>query len=136
MKEIATILRTLQLFAHNCHNLVKGPMFFADHEFLGELYPVYEKSYDSIVERALGLGLEPDLVDLTVDAAQMLPIFNPMKENRECFEAILKLEISLCRQIETYLASTKVSEGTKQLLGTICDESEARMYQIRQRIKR
>lgn len=136
MKEVAVLLRTLQLLSHNCHNLAKGPVFFADHEFLGELYPVYEKSYDSVVERALGLGLEPDLVDITVDAAQMLPYFSNFKENRDCFEMILKLEQSLCKQIEQYLQSTKVSEGTKQLLGTICDESEARMYQLRQRIKR
>ena len=44
---LLTILRFLQFYTHNAHNLLRGPTFFQDHEFLGELYPAYEVDYDA-----------------------------------------------------------------------------------------
>ena len=73
MKDLAIHLRYLQLVAHNAHNEVAGPTFFANHEFLGELYPAYETAYDAVVERIIGLGKPVDLCQVQVDAAAKLP---------------------------------------------------------------
>ena len=58
MHDLAIILRSAQLYAHNAHNMTKGKTFFSDHKFFGQLYPVYEEAYDSIVERMIGLGYD------------------------------------------------------------------------------
>ena len=55
MKELAILLRCLQLFSHNAHNLVEKSLFFQDHAFLGELYSTYEDAYDGVIERIIGL---------------------------------------------------------------------------------
>lgn len=133
MRDLTTLLRAMQLYAHNCHNMIKGPTFFADHEHLGALYPVYEATYDSVVERVIGLGFDPDLSQVTLEAASLVAS-SPVGD-KNCFQVLLVLEQELCSKCQEYISSTPMSEGTKQLLGDICDKSEARQYQLRQRIK-
>jgi DNA-binding ferritin-like protein len=133
MRDLTTLLRAMQLYAHNCHNTIKGPSFFADHEYLGELYPVYEVTYDSVVERVIGLGFDPDLSQVTLEAASL--VANSPMGDKNCFQVLLVLEQELCAKCQEYISTTPLSEGTKQLLGDICDKSEARQYQLRQRVK-
>ena len=133
MRDLSILLRAMQLYAHNCHNTTKGSNFFADHDFLSELYPTYEATYDSIIERTIGLGLNPDLARVTLEAASL--VASSPASDVGCFVVLLTLEQELCSKCQEYISTAQLSEGTKQLLGDICDKSEARQYKLRQRAK-
>jgi len=132
MHNTAIILRALQLYAHNAHNLAKGKTFLQDHEFLGELYPAYEGEYDSLVERMIGLGEEPDLNDITKQAADAATA-NEFKDDDNAFSVLLVTEKELCSSIEKDI--TDASNGTQNLLQTIADNSEMRQYKLKRRLK-
>ena len=130
MEKIAMVLRSLQLYAHQAHNLISGKEFFADHGFLGELYPAYEADYDDVIERSIGLGKPINIKKVNQAAAESLQDDSSVKEN--CFEEILQSEEYLCEVIQDSLEG--LSEGTRQLLGGIADKSEMRQYKLKQRI--
>ena len=137
MKDLATHLRYLQLQAHNAHNQVTGEAFFADHEYLGELYQAYEEAYDAVVERIIGSGQEIDLVSIQKDAAAKLA--KPVGVD-DMFIIFLQGETVLCRKIEALCelpliggAKRNLSQGTLNLLAGIADASEVRQYKIGQR---
>jgi len=132
MHNTAIILRALQLYAHNAHNLAKGKTFLEDHEFLGELYGAYEGEYDSLVERMIGLGEEPDLNEITKEAADAATA-NEFKDNDNAFSVLLVTEKELCSSIEKDM--TDASNGTQNLLQTIADNSEMRQYKLKRRLK-
>jgi len=131
--ELATLLRFMQLYTHNAHNLLGGPTFFQDHEFLGELYPVYETDYDNVVERVIGAGKSIDLIKTQVDAVSELQKYGPCKSYQQCFQQLLSYEKLLCSNIEQM--KNKMSQGTLNLLADIADRSEMRQYKIKQRLK-
>ena len=134
MQELAVVLRTAQLVAHNYHNKVFGPSFLADHEYLGELYPAYEGEYDSVVERIVGLGLECDLPAVTQLAGERAAKYDPYdRAADEMFSDLLGLE----RQVQQWATdfNKKASLGTQNLLQGIADASEMRCYKLKQRIK-
>jgi len=133
MDSLITQLRALQFLAHRAHNVVKGPTFFEDHEFLGELYPAYEAAYDSAVERVIGLGTEKlNLSKINIAASQMSDILPNETKPEPFLRAILKGEKDLCKMIDE--AVEKASQGTQNLLQGICDDSEKRQYQLKQRL--
>jgi DNA-binding ferritin-like protein len=137
MQELATQLRCLQLSAHNAHNLVSGPSFFADHEYLGELYPVYEEGYDSVVERLIGLGVPPDVIRLQGDAAGRI---RAVAGTEEAFQGLLEMERDLCAHVEELIghgrdsAGNRLTQGSINLIAGLADESERRQYRIQQRL--
>jgi len=133
MDSLITQLRALQFLAHRAHNVIKGPTFFEDHEFLGELYPAYEAAYDSAVERVIGLGTEKlNLSKINVAASQMSDILPNETKPEPFLRAILKGEKDLCGMIDE--AVEKASQGTQNLLQGFADQSEARQYQLKQRL--
>lgn len=135
LDQLIIILRAMQLYTHNAHNVIVGPTFFEDHEVLGDLYPKYEAAYDSIVERAIGLNISVDLVESQSGAVNVMQKMKLSSEPKECFSTILQLESILCAKIQECLDTGKYSEGTKQMLGNLADESEARQYKLKQRVK-
>lgn len=137
MKSIISSLFTMSLYTKNAHATVKGPLFLQDHEFLAELYAAYDKDYDDVVERYIGLyGSENcNLKELQLQASQMLQSLPaPMKENSDYFKVTLQLEQQLCEKIKAEY--TNASIGSQQLLGEICNQSEIRQYKLKQRIKK
>jgi DNA-binding ferritin-like protein len=132
MKAIATLLRALQLYAHNAHNLASGCNFLQDHEFLGELYPAYEGEYDSVVERMIGMDMELDLPALNCDACD---IVSKAKTGDCCtnYKVLLATEKSLCVEIKKVVGSC--STGTQNLLQGIADNSEMRQYKFKRLTK-
>ena len=130
MKTLVTHFRYLQLLAHNGHNEAKGATFFADHAFLGDLYPAYEEAYDALIERLIGSGEKLDLAAIAAEAAGKLE----GEKNTEAYlVAILDGEREVQKQIET-LAKGDVTQGTLNLLAGLADESEVRAYKLRQRL--
>jgi DNA-binding ferritin-like protein len=133
LNKLAADMRFMQFYAHNAHNLIKGTTFFQDHGYLGELYPKYEEIYDGIIERMIGLGHEVNLIEINELAFNTMKQAGSTDDSQKIFTSILSYEQYICKQIETLV--TDVSEGTRQMLGTIADESEMRQYKLQQRIK-
>ena len=108
MEELAILLRCLQLYTHNSHNLIKGETFFQDHEFLGELYPIYEAAYDSIVERMIGLeNLQPKkLLAIQTKAMKLLEGISQSQDSKEIFKTLLTCEEEIqasCKKLKVLL---------------------------------
>ena len=136
MEQLALLLKSLNIYAHNSHNLCKGSLFFADHAFLAELYEQADDQYDSVVERMIGLGQTPDLVKLNIMAADAIKAHpqNP-PENKAMFQTILSMCNGICQHIETLVKTPGMYEGTRQLIGSIADSIEANKYKLSQRTK-
>lgn len=132
MQPLATLFREAQFFAHAAHNLVSGPQFFADHDFLGGLYETYEAAYDTLVERSIGLGKPIDPLSVTLKAAEKAD--ERTVSNKTIFSELLQLEEAIRDEIDSQL-SFDVSHGVSNLLEGMADESEARTYKIQQRAK-
>jgi DNA-binding ferritin-like protein len=134
MKELAVILKTLNIFAHNAHNLVSRVVFNQDHEFLGEIYSEADSNYDDVVERMIGLGLSPNLNEINMLACQKAVSIQLGQDNYSKLHACLDLEKASCQIIEQLVRSNQVSVGTEQLIGGIADKSEVRQYKLQQRL--
>lgn len=133
MKELSTLYRSAQFYAHMAHNIAKGQTFFQDHEFLGELYGTYESAYDDLIERMIGLGFSPDISGITVEAATMVADHDSSQSTQSCFSYILGMERSFCDEIKRIMPKNTV--GTQNLLQGLADDSEKRQYKIQQRLK-
>lgn len=109
-------------------------MFLEYHEFLGELYGVYEGLYDDVVERMIGLGMEVDPSALTKAAADKA-------EEAEVYEGgalgmfayLNDCEKEIRGLAESYNADA--SFGSKNFLQGIADDSEKRSYKLGQILK-
>jgi DNA-binding ferritin-like protein len=138
MKELMYLLRAMQLYAHNCHNLVKGQSFFSDHGFFGDVYSEVEGHYDSVVERSIGLYGDAHMNLQTIISASASKIVDApsvnVESNKVYYEYQLKLEERLTDLIRQIIAAG-VTPGTEQLIGDIADKSESRKYKIKQRLK-
>ena len=132
MKELATMYRAAQFYAHTAHNVSKGKTFFEDHEFFGELYSAYEEAYDGIIERMIGLKKEVDPSKITLAAAQMAS-HHDSSSNEECLEYLMDYEKALNELIVRF--NKDASLGTQNFLQGLADQSEMRQYKIGQRLK-
>ena len=133
MDSIVIQLRALQFLAHRAHNVVKGPTFFEDHEFLGELYPAYETAYDDLVERIIGTKAESlSICKVNKAAAEMSSVAPNETKPDAFFRIILKGEKDLCALIEKSIKEQ--TQGTQNLLADIADNSEGRIYRLKQRL--
>lgn len=131
LSKIITILRAGQFYYQAAHNTVTGKEFFADHGFLGEAYDAYASAYDDVVERAIGLGEELDVLKINGEAARISSGLS-IKSCEEILEQALEIEKSLIKAIETV---GQVSKGTDNLIAGIADDAEKRIYKIQQRSK-
>lgn len=132
MHKLAITLRTAQLVAHNAHNLVAGPSFFADHDFLGDLYAEYETDYDAIIERYVASGAgSSELQDITRQAGIGAGSYQVIS-NESAFRALCGLEGDIKLEVESL--NGNASLGTQNLLQGIADKSEVRTYKLCQRI--
>ena len=138
LKDIAVKLRTMHLYYQAAHNLVKGTVFYQDHEALGEYYTSIACDYDMTIERAITLEGD-EVADPKIQLKQVyqdikdLPCID-VKENKQYFTEGMKLEKELCKGIKEYI-DKGCSPGTEQLIGDIANRSEKRQYLISRRIK-
>lgn len=136
MKELAILLRSMQLYTQNAHNLVDKGLFFQDHDFLGGLYETYDAEYDSIIERIIGLtdSNAINLMEVQIAAIKLIQSLPPKEtDNIAYFIKIEDMEKKLRMQIAKINPS--VSIGTQQLIGDVANASEGRSYKLKQRIK-
>lgn len=133
MQDLAIILRAAQLAAHALHHTVKGPSFFEDHEFLGELYGTYEGLYDDTIEKMIGLRKSVDMNRIITDAASTAVHMLRRSPNvARWYETILAIEESIRIEIAALLEVGQ-SNGVQNFLQGIADASEKRTYLLRQR---
>ncbi len=132
MEKLALILRSMQFYAHQAHNLISGESFFQDHAFLGDIYPAYEAGYDDVIERMIGLGNIPDIAMINKNASEMLESETEIS-CKDAFDLLLYYETQLCEIVK--LLTPKSSVGTAQLIGDLANASESRQYKMKQRLK-
>lgn len=133
MHDLAILFRAAQFVAHERHQLISGPSFVADHEFLGELYAAYEAAYDATVERMIGLQQPVDPASITLDGATLASQFSSNHDVNVWPSSLQTVELRLRRQIDAALKDKGVSAGTANFLQGLADESEARSYKLLRR---
>ena len=147
MHTLATTFRLAQFAAHDFHQRVSGRTFLTDHAFFAELYESYETAYDQLVERIIGQGESVSPSQLTYLAAQRAEAFRDKVEADDMYAALMTLERTICREIDTLLMAREVDEedrteeesmittGVENLLQGMADASEVRQYKFKQRLK-
>lgn len=132
---LATYLRSMQLYYHNCHNMTKGSSFVGDHNLFGELYPELENQYDSLVERIIGISDQPlNLFEMNSKSGLLMKNLPQQMSNDDMFRNGLNFEkqlIRLCEEID----KSGFSSGTRQLVGDLANSAEMRVYKLKQRTK-
>jgi DNA-binding ferritin-like protein len=138
LKKLYHYIRCMQIYYQHCHNVVAHNSFLPDHSLFGDFYDAMDIAYDNIKERCIGLhgpeyvnALE-ELKDCYV-SLQKYPMQS--KENKEFFKAALDLEQQLNQMLNILIKAEETSEGTRNLLAQLADDSEARQYKIKQRIR-
>jgi DNA-binding ferritin-like protein len=135
-EELLAKLYALELYYKTGHWQVKNSIFYADHLLLDRLSEEAGSKIDSVAEKAIGLTGNVSVVNLpkiltkTQQLISMLPYEN--SENAKYFEAGLQLEQQLQECIKKYEPSASI--GLKNLFGDLADESESRIYLLKQRL--
>ena len=127
--ELATVYRTLNLYAHHAHNMASGDEFMQDHAFFGEVYSLADSFYDDVVERHIGTTEEPiDLCGILKDSYDLIE-----KMNDSYYKNILILLKEIVSSIDSM--KTGMSSGTVNLIQGQADQTEVLIYKIKRRIK-
>lgn len=135
LARLAALFRYLQLFAHGAHNFTKGPTFFEDHEYFGGAYGEYEALYDGIIERMIGLGGSPNIVDITTQAcSQFTSAWSQAVNTDAMYRKLIDGEQKIRDLVETLVKQGDWSQGTINMLADISDKSEMRSYKLGQRV--
>jgi DNA-binding ferritin-like protein len=129
---LASLLRSLQLYAHNAHHTACGESFFADHKFLGSTYAAYEEAYDSVIELAIGEGMAFSLVELQREAVTLLEELSRMEIDP--LATLWRGEGQIQSLIDG-LCAGQSDQGIVQVLGTIAQQSKERRYKLGRRIE-
>ncbi len=133
MKNTATLLRTLHLIGHNFHNLMTGQSFFSDHSFASEVYVAAADAYDAVIERCISLhdyGNE-ELKSINEEACKNMSV-STYQSPEQAFKTFMMIEKLLCQALAEEMKGA--SEGTKNLLAQLADDSEVRQYKLKQRL--
>ena len=136
MKELAVMLRVLQIYAHQAHQVVGRVVFVQDHEMLADIYTAAEKDYDDVIERIIGLMGEENIPSMQEISQNIAGLPGIEKENSAYFEKILQIEKGICAHIEMLAKSEQITQGTLQLIGDICNRLEKEQYKIKRRLKK
>lgn len=134
MELLAAYFRFLQLYAHACHNLVSGDLFLQFHDFFGDLYPKYEKDYDDLIERLIGLKGTVNILAITKASYETLSDYPvDSKDIPSMLKCILNHEQAICEIIAQI--TPELSIGSQQLIGEMANQSEMRQYKLKQFLK-
>jgi DNA-binding ferritin-like protein len=132
LPELAIALRASQLYAHQAHNLTTGCNFQQDHATFAAFYDGYEKAYDDVVERIIGLTGTCDITSITRSACDVVEK-SKFRDAKTAYSVLLATEKSILTICDS--ANKKASLGTQNLIQQIADDAEKRMYIIQRRLK-
>ena len=128
-------LRMMQIITQFMHHNVKGALFFADHDALGDFYAALQGEYDRAAEKYVSLYGSYDIsqmMQLVTSSMQSMP--SQVKENKEYFTYLLGKEKEVCSMVDMLVRQGGYSEGDKNLLSDIATKSSGRIYLIKRRI--
>lgn len=138
LQDLFCTLKALSEYYKTGHWQVKNTIYYADHQLLDRLYGESYARLDQIAEKIIGttgnlaaLNLN-EVLKKEYELIKTLP-YTP-EENSAFFQAGLSLEqkiLELCAQID---AAPETTVGIKNMIGDIADESESRIYLLRQRL--
>lgn len=103
---------------------------------MADFYAQAEVSYDMLIERYIGLGndcTKDHLLEIITEAHKVLESIPDGNDMDTHFNYSINLESLLRAELES--AAEQASKGTQNLLEQLMDESEARVYKLRQRVK-
>ena len=133
LSKLITTFRQAYLLAHHAHHSASGPTFLQDHEFLGSLYSAYESAYDTLVERAIGLGSPVNEILVNKEAvAAYADCCRDCKTTDDFLKEIGDVEDTIRAEVTKCVRTA--SDGTANLLQGLADDSEARTYKLAQRL--
>lgn len=140
---IADAFRALNLWAHGAHLVAKGTGFAGDHaELLGPLYQKAGEAYDSVVERAIGLGAADDVADPVSRTAGALRVVRGWPSVLEsegglmqaALTAIEAVSATLTDRTEAIADAGVMTRGLDNLLAQLSDDLEGFAYQFGRRV--
>ena len=129
-------LRMMQIITQFMHHNVKGALFFADHDALGDFYAALQGEYDRAAEKYVSLYGSYDIsqvMQMVMASMQGIPA-GEVKENKEYFTYLLGKEKEVCSMVDMLVRQGGYSEGDKNLLSDIATKSSGRIYLIKRRI--
>lgn len=138
--ELLAKMRVLSMYYQTGHWQVKNAVFYSDHLLLERLYGEASSRMDQIAEKGIGVTGDRSVVNLknhlaaVMSAAANLP--TEAAENSVYFQHALALEQELQSFCKVAESSEQASMGCRNMLGDIADESEARIYLLKQRLSK
>lgn len=135
MNELAVLLNVLNIYAHACHNLASGSTFIPDHVLLEEIYEFADESYDSVIERCIGTGVDISIQDINLQAATVCSQITIGDTNEDKLAGILEITAQINSMVDDLSNGGTLSSGTVQLIGDISNQLEVFQYKINQRLK-
>ncbi len=136
MKDLIALSRAMKLYYHHLHNIANGACFSSDHSMMSGFYKELDNSYDSLVERFIGLGNKMDKSELVSFINESVGVLEEIPEGDDMivhFNHALSLEDSLRAELKS--AKEGASCGTENLLEGLADQSEVRAFKLNQRVK-
>ena len=143
LANLAATFQALDAWAHGAHLLAKGVGFVGDHaELLGPLYQRAGEAFDSVSERALGLGAPDASCEPAIVARAALAIMGNwptvagsdesdlMRSVRDVVGSVLTSLNVTTKQITDLGAMTR---GLDNLLAQLSDDFEGFAYKLGRR---
>ena len=140
LQDLLACLKAKQDYYKTGHWQVKNTIYYADHKLLDRLSSEAGAIIDQVAEKIIGITGNPALLNLPdilkkqYEYAKDLPYNAP--ENTAIFQAGLQMETKLLELCKTIDASPETSIGVKNMVGGIADESESRIYLLKQRLSK
>jgi DNA-binding ferritin-like protein len=138
LQDLLVLIKSMSGYYQTGHWQVKNSVFYSDHLLLERLYNETSARIDQIAEKMMGITGNAALLNLNeltkkqYEIVKALP-YNPA-ENSVFFQTGLQCEqklLELCKVIDS---APETSVGVRNMIGDIADESEARVYLLRQRL--
>lgn len=140
LQNLFVLLKATSSYYKTGHWQVKNTIYYADHQLLDRLYNESYARLDQIAEKIIGtsgnsaaLNLN-DILKKEYEIIKSLP-YTP-EENNAFFQAGLGLEQRILETCKVIDSSPESSVGIRNMIGDIADESESRIYLLKQRLNK
>lgn len=138
LQDVLVYLKALTEYYKTAHWQCKGQSFYEDHLLLDRLSSEASVSIDTVAEKMLGIGVNPESLNLPeilkkqYEIVKGLPYNSP--EGLDYFQAATMCENKLLEICKTIDSSSQSSVGVKNLVAQIADDTEGRIYLLKQRL--
>ena len=139
-QDLLSKLYALQFYYRESHWQAHNIVFYADHLLFERLSDDAYKYVDKLAEKGIGVTGDVSIGNFPAILKKTYAILNKLTheniENSKSFEEGLKLEMDLQAFLKIADADPTQTIGVKALLEDIFDDSEGRVYLIKQRLSK